>query len=84
MSTQLRENVVRTRTEYGAVLLDERTGRYFTLNPSADLAVGVLAQGGTAEQAAQAVTEAYDVDDATARADVELLLGSLRTAGLAR
>ncbi|CUU58362.1 Coenzyme PQQ synthesis protein D (PqqD) [Parafrankia irregularis] len=84
MSTQLREHVVRTHTDYGAVLLDERTGRYFTLNPTADVAVGVLAGGGTPDQAAQAVTEAYEVDTATARADIDALVAQLRDAGLVR
>ncbi|KPM55838.1 hypothetical protein CcI49_22815 [Frankia sp. CcI49] len=84
MSTQLREHVVRTRTDYGAVLLDERTGRYFTLNPTADVAVGVLSGGGTPDQAAQAVTEAYEVDTATARADIDALVAQLRDAGLVR
>lgn len=84
MSTQLRKHVIRTETEYGAVLLDERTGRYWTLNPTADLAVGVLAGGGTLAQAASAVTAAFDVDAATARSDVEQLVATLRSAGLAR
>ncbi|WP_066061978.1 lasso peptide biosynthesis PqqD family chaperone [Frankia sp. EI5c] len=84
MTTQLLEHVVRTRTEYGAVLLDERTGRYFTLNPTADLAVGILMDGGTAAQAARAVTEAYEVDGTTALADIEALTRALRAAGLVR
>ena len=39
MTTTLRSDVLMTDTEYGVALLDERTGAYYTLNPTAALVV---------------------------------------------
>ena len=39
-------------TEYGAVLLDERDGRYWQLSPSAAMIVRTLTQGGDRTDAA--------------------------------
>lgn len=82
--TDLRADVIRTRTQYGAVLLDERSGEYWSLNPSADLALSVLVAGGAVPDAVTAVVGSYQVDPAMATADVERLLVDLRVAGLLR
>jgi hypothetical protein len=75
-------HVVHTETEYGAVLLNMDTGRYWTLNPTGALVVRVLLGGGSTAEAAEAVTGDYDVDAATASKDVDNLLTQLRAAGL--
>lgn len=82
MTQKLRDGVSSADTDYGTVLLDEDSGRYWNLNPSAAQVLQVLLEGGTAEQAAQALTERYTVDAATARQDVQELLDGLRSAGL--
>jgi hypothetical protein len=78
----LPRNVVHTETDYGAVLLDAGTGRYWTLNPTGALVVRVLLGGGSIADAADAVAGDYEVDAATASQDVDILLAQLREAGL--
>jgi hypothetical protein len=71
--------VFEAETEYGIVLLDGDSGRYFDLNESGALVLRTLLSGGTAGQAAQALTEEYAVGLAEATQDVEDLLTHLRT-----
>ncbi|ADP78329.1 lasso peptide biosynthesis PqqD family chaperone [Pseudofrankia inefficax] len=78
----LNRSVVSTDTDYGTALLDERSGRYWTLNPTAALALRVLLDGGDPPQAARALLDQYDVAPATARADVDKLVDDLQAAGL--
>jgi hypothetical protein len=78
----LRAGVSTADTEYGITLLDEKSGQYWNLNPSAALVLRTLLGGGTAEQAASALTEEYDVDAAIANRDVADLLGDLRSTHL--
>jgi hypothetical protein len=82
MALKLRTGVFDAETEYGIVLLDGDSGEYFDLNATGALVLRTLLAGGTAGQAAQALTEQYGVglDDATR--DVEELLTDLRTARL--
>ena len=84
MTLQLREGVSAADTDYGMALLDEDSGQYWNLNPTAALALRTLLQGGTPEQAVQALTEEYAVDAATASQDVQELVGGLYSAGLVR
>ncbi len=81
MLTLLR-HVMHTETDYGAVLLDADTGRYWTLNTTGALVVRVLLGGGSTAEAAKAVIGDYDVDAATASKDVDTLLTQLQAAGL--
>jgi Coenzyme PQQ synthesis protein D (PqqD) len=81
---RLRKGVTVTETEDGAVLLDERSGRYWQLNTSGALILSTLLAGGTAEQAADAVAARYPVDAGRALADVRELTDSLRAAKLVR
>jgi hypothetical protein len=69
-------------TDYGATLLDEDSGEYFTLNPTGALVLRTLLDGGTPEQAAHALTEQYAVDPKTAEQDVADLIGGLHSARL--
>ncbi|MBT2209918.1 MULTISPECIES: lasso peptide biosynthesis PqqD family chaperone [Actinomadura] len=84
MGLRLRPGVSTTDTAYGTVLLDERSGDYWQLNPTAALALRLLADGRTAEQAAAAMAEEFDVDEPRALRDVTALVGQLRAAGLVR
>ncbi len=82
MSLTLRPGVSTADTEYGTTLLDEDSGEYFTLNPTATLVLRTLLGGGSPEQAARALTDEYQVDPETAGRDVAELLEGLRSARL--
>ena len=82
MTLKLRDGVSAADTDYGTVLLDEDSGRYWNLNPTAALVVRSLLAGGTPEQAAQQLAERYQVAAETAGRDVRELLDGLRSAGL--
>ena len=76
-------HVATAETDYGTVLLDERAGTYWELNPTATLVVRTLLDGGEEADAASALVREFDIDRAQAQRDVELLVGNLREAGLA-
>jgi hypothetical protein len=78
----LNRAVVSTDTDYGTALLDQRSGRYWTLNPTATLVLRVLVAGGDPPDAVRALLDQYDVPPATARDDVDRLVHELRAAGL--
>ena len=84
MTTMLRPGVLMTDTEYGIALLDEESGSYWTLNPTAAVIVRTLAGGGDVAAATEALVAVYGVDAATARTDVTDLLDALHTADLVR
>ncbi|KOX02571.1 hypothetical protein ADK65_08255 [Streptomyces sp. NRRL B-1140] len=83
MAFKLREGVFTAETDYGIALLDEDSDQYWTLNPSAAVALRTLLEGGTEADAARKLTQEYAVDIGTARRDVRDLVGGLRAAGLA-
>ncbi|RSN30870.1 lasso peptide biosynthesis PqqD family chaperone [Amycolatopsis sp. WAC 01416] len=82
MSLAFRPNVSIVDTDYGSVLLDERKGRYFQLNPSGRIVVRTLLEGGGSDEAAGALIEEYDVSRERAEQDVTALVEGLRAAGL--
>ena len=82
MTLALRDGVAAADIEYGITLLDEDSGQYWTLNPTAALALRTLLDGGTATRAARELTEQYAVDADTASRDVEELVRELHAAGL--
>lgn len=82
MILRLRDGVSAADTDYGMALLDEASGEYWNLNPTAALALRTLLDGGSREQAVQELTEQYAVDPETASQDIQDLLGELRSAGL--
>jgi Coenzyme PQQ synthesis protein D (PqqD) len=82
MTLALRDGVDAADTDDGITLLDTDSGQYWTLNPTAALALRTLLDGGTAAQAVQALTVEYTVDADTAARDVEALVGELHAAGL--
>ncbi|MFF0339802.1 lasso peptide biosynthesis PqqD family chaperone [Kribbella sp. NPDC004875] len=79
---KLNAAVTMVETEYGWVLLDERAGEFFSLNPTGVLAVQALLDGAGLDDAVRQITTRYAVDAATARADVEDLLQQLEQAQL--
>jgi hypothetical protein len=82
MALKLRPGVFEAETEYGIVLLDGDSGEYYDLNPTGTLVLRTLLSGGTAGQAARALTEEYAVGLDDASQDVRELLEHLRTARL--
>ena len=84
MTFTLRDGVAAADTDYGTTLLDEDSGQYWTLNPTAALALRTLLNGGTTAQAVRELTEQYAVDAESANRDVEDLVGELHSAGLVR
>ena len=84
MMLQLREGVSAADTDYGITLLDEDSGQYWNLNPTAALALRTLLGGGTTAQAVQELTAQYAVDAGTASQDIEDLVGELHSAGLVK
>jgi uncharacterized protein (UPF0261 family) len=79
---RLRADVSVADTDYGQVLLDERSGRYWQLNPTGVAVVRALLDGADENAAVAVLTSAYEVDEARARQDVSALVAGLRTAGL--
>ncbi|MFJ9721868.1 lasso peptide biosynthesis PqqD family chaperone [Streptomyces sp. NPDC101209] len=83
MPLRFSDTVSTAETDYGTVLLDERAGAYWELNPTATLVVRTLLDGGEEADAAAALTREFDVDRAQALRDVEALVQELRGSGLA-
>ncbi|MFF8728986.1 lasso peptide biosynthesis PqqD family chaperone [Streptomyces sp. NPDC015171] len=83
MPLRLRDDVTLVATDYGAVLLDERAGRYFQLNPTGRVAAERLLAGGDTDDVVAAITAEYDVTEERAREDLTALVDQLRQAGLA-
>ncbi len=84
MALKFGADVSTAETDYGTVLLDERAGEYWELNPTATLVVSTLMAGGDEADAVAALTEAFDITPERARQDVDALVQQLRTSGLAR
>ena len=79
---RLRADVSVADTDYGQVLLDERSGRYWQLNPTGVVVVRALLDGADETGAVAVLTSSFEVDEAQARQDVSALVAGLRTAGL--
>jgi hypothetical protein len=84
MTLALRDGVSAADTDYGVMLLDEASGQYWNLNPTAALVLRTLLDGGTPTQAVKELTEQYSVDADTASQDVQDLVGELHLAGLVK
>jgi hypothetical protein len=84
MTLKLRDGVSTADTDYGLMLLDEDSGEYWNLNPTAAAVLQTLLDGGTPEQAVQELTGQYSVDADDASRDVQDLVGELQSAGLVR
>ncbi|MGH3815477.1 MAG: lasso peptide biosynthesis PqqD family chaperone [Pseudonocardiaceae bacterium] len=82
MTLQLRADVSTADTDDGLVLLDERAGRYWQLNPTGALVLRLLLDGTSPQEVAQILADRHAVSTAQAAADVAALLARLHTAGL--
>ncbi|MFE3927342.1 lasso peptide biosynthesis PqqD family chaperone [Streptomyces sp. YIM B13508] len=82
MTMTLRPGVVTADTEYGMALLDQNSGEYFTLNPTAALIVRTLLDGTSRQQAVTALTDRYDVPAEQVEEDITRILEKLRAARL--
>jgi hypothetical protein len=80
--TNLRRDVELTATEYGAVLLDLRRGRYWQLSHTGAHVVGALRDGRGRDGAVRDLTARFEVDAERAGRDVDNLIEQLRSAGL--
>jgi len=65
-----------------AVLLDLTSGTYFGLDEVGSEIWALIAEGTTVQAIQRKVTELYDVDDATARKDLEALVAEMQERGL--
>jgi hypothetical protein len=75
-------DVSTAETEYGTVLLDQRTGEYWELNPTGALVVRMLMTEGDEAAAVTALVARFDIDRDHAEQDVSALVRDLRSAGL--
>ncbi|GGM80653.1 hypothetical protein GCM10012275_59150 [Longimycelium tulufanense] len=82
MPFTLRRDVSMTTADDATVLLDERTGTYWQLNPSGSLVLSTLLSGGSPQQATEQLVERYAVEPARAADDVTSLVEHLRRAKL--
>ncbi len=82
MTLRLRDGVSSADTDYGIALLDEDSGQYWNLNPTAAAVLRTLLDGGSAAEAVRRLTEQYAVDPDSAGRDVQELVDGLRRAGL--
>ncbi|BAC73400.1 hypothetical protein Save01_01384 [Streptomyces avermitilis] len=83
MALKFGANVSTAETDYGTVLLDERAGEYWELNPTGTLVVNTLMAGGDEAAAVVALADEFDIDLVQAKQDVDALVQQLRTSGLA-
>ncbi|MFI8192046.1 lasso peptide biosynthesis PqqD family chaperone [Streptomyces sp. NPDC085946] len=82
MTMTLRPGVVTADTEYGMALLDQKSGEYYTLNPTAALIVRTLLDGTSREQTVTSLTATYDVSAEQVEEDITRILQELRAAKL--
>ncbi|WP_310725932.1 lasso peptide biosynthesis PqqD family chaperone [Streptomyces sp. N2A] len=83
MALRFNADVSTAETDYGTVLLDERSGDYWELNPTGTLVIKSLLDGGEEGDAVDALVARFDIDRAQAAQDVAALVQELRASGLA-
>ncbi|MFD7503518.1 PqqD family peptide modification chaperone [Streptomyces sp. NPDC059850] len=80
---QLRETARSVLADDGGAILDERTGRWTHLTPTAAAAVMLLLSGTTEDQAAEQYAIRYGISVEHAAADVRTVADALAVRGLA-
>ncbi|MFB1044256.1 PqqD family peptide modification chaperone [Streptomyces chrestomyceticus] len=78
----LRESAHAVLTDEGGAILDERTGRWTHLTPSACAALLLLLSGATEAQAASGFAERYGIGAEQAARDVRAVAHTLADRGL--
>lgn len=81
---QLADRTHPVLTEEGGAILDERTGRWTQLTPTASAALLLLLASTTTEDAVAQYAERYFIPVDQAAADIRAVAGSLTVQGLAR
>ncbi|MET8450811.1 lasso peptide biosynthesis PqqD family chaperone [Streptomyces sp. NPDC005209] len=79
---RLRADVSLVETDYGKILLDGRTGKYWELNPTGSLVLDELMSGGDLDAVITRLTAEFEVGAERARSDAEALVAALAEAGL--
>ncbi|MFK4146490.1 lasso peptide biosynthesis PqqD family chaperone [Streptomyces sp. NPDC004065] len=79
---RLRADVSLVETDYGRILLDGRSGKYWELNPTGGLVLDELLSGGDLDAVTGRLTAEFEVGAERARSDAEALLAALLEAGL--
>ncbi|MEU2736807.1 lasso peptide biosynthesis PqqD family chaperone [Streptomyces sp. NPDC007095] len=82
MPLRLHPDVVMAETDDGAVLLHQRTGRYWQLNRTGVLVLNSLLDGESDERAADALVEQHHIVLAHAHRDVSAVVAQLQAAEL--
>ncbi|MGA4845306.1 lasso peptide biosynthesis PqqD family chaperone [Streptomyces sp. G5(2025)] len=82
MTLRFGTDVSTAETQYGTVLLDQRTGDYWELNPTGALVVRTLMEDGDEAAAVTALVAQFAIDPDRAQQDVTALVRDLRNAGL--
>ncbi len=82
MPPRLHPEIATTDTDDGLVLLDERTGRYWQLNPTGAHVLHALLAGQHPEQIAHDLATRYRTDLQQAHRDVAALIDHLHAAKL--
>ncbi|GAA2330402.1 hypothetical protein Scani_33970 [Streptomyces caniferus] len=80
---RLRESTHPVLTDEGGALLDERTGRWTQLPPTASAAVMLLLAGGTEEEATGQYATRYGIGAEQAALDIRTVAEALAVQGLA-
>ncbi|MFE2186042.1 lasso peptide biosynthesis PqqD family chaperone [Streptomyces sp. NPDC059455] len=82
MTFSLAPHMTMTETDTGMVLLDERSGRYWQMNDTGALVLRCLLDGGSAESVTSELRRRFPTATDDFAADVEALIGVVRTAGV--
>ncbi|MCC5037071.1 lasso peptide biosynthesis PqqD family chaperone [Streptomyces sp. WAC 00631] len=82
MPLQFAADVSTAETDYGTVLLDQRSGRYWELNPTGTLVVKALLRGADEKDAVEALVAEFEIEREQAAHDVAALVETLRDSGL--
>ncbi|MGH3973627.1 MAG: lasso peptide biosynthesis PqqD family chaperone [Pseudonocardiaceae bacterium] len=82
MPLRLRPDIATTNTDDGLVLLDERTGRYWQLNPTGAHILAALLEGQHPDDIAADLATRHRIDVHQAQHDVTTLTDHLHTANL--
>ena len=81
-TAKIRTDVVHRKVQDEEVILDLTSGTYFGLNPMGTHIFGLMKKGLSLEKILAKVTEEFDVEEKTARADILQLAKKLEARGL--
>lgn len=82
MILRLNDNVSVACTEYGSILLDQASGKYWQLSKTASVVLDAVIQGHNVEQVSDVLIRRFGVDRDVARKDALALLDTLCSTGL--